>query len=113
MIIRTAVTVFLALSFTVPAQAASFDCEKPDLAADEKAICENRALNDAEVKMVTTFDLLSGLLAMGARGSMQDAQIEWLKRRQACGADTACLRLAYEVRTKDLMDIYNEMPRPF
>lgn len=63
--------------------AASFDCEQQDLAADERAICEDRLLNDADVKMVTTFDLLSGLLAMGARGSMQDAQIAWLTKRQA------------------------------
>jgi uncharacterized protein len=95
-----------------PAAAASFDCSKPNLASDEKAICDDRALNDADVRMVTTFDLLSGLLAMGARGSMQDGQIEWLTKRQACGADTACLRSAYEERQKELDQIYTDMPRP-
>ena len=49
-----------------PAHAASFDCRKPDLAADEKAICQNPQLNDMDVKMVTTFELLSGLLARAA-----------------------------------------------
>lgn len=95
------------------AHAASFDCEQGGLAADEQAICENRALNDADVKMVTTFDLLSGLLAMGARGSMQDAQIAWLTKRQACGADVGCLQSAYDERQKELTEIYNKMPRPF
>jgi uncharacterized protein len=76
-------------------------------------ICENRVLNDADVQMVTTFDLLSGLLAMGARGSMQDRQVEWLSKRQACGAEIACLTGAYQERQKELLDIYNEMPRPF
>ncbi|MET3587739.1 uncharacterized protein ABID21_003870 [Pseudorhizobium tarimense] len=85
----------LAMPLANPAQAASFDCEKADLAADEQAICDNRDINDADVKMVATFDLLSGLLAMGARGSMQDGQIAWLDRRQACGDDLACLRSAY------------------
>ncbi len=93
--------------------AASFDCEQQDLAADERAICEDRLLNDADVKMVTTFDLLSGLLAMGARGSMQDVQIAWLAKRQACGADVTCLRATYEERQKELTAIYNQMPRPF
>lgn len=95
-----------------PAAAASFDCEKPDLAADEKAICDNRGLNDADVKMVTTFDLLSGLFAMGNRGVMQDEQITWLKKRQACDADVACLKAAYDERLKQLQDGYNSLTRP-
>jgi uncharacterized protein len=99
--------------FPSSAPAASFDCQQQDLAADEKAICDDRVLNDADVKMVTTFDLLSGLLAMGARGSMQDAQIAWLTKRQTCGADVSCLRATYEERQKELTEIYDKMPRPF
>ena len=92
--------------------AASFDCEAPTLKPDEKTICDVRALNDADVKMVTTFDLLSGLLAMGARGTMQDQQTEWLKKRQACGADVACLTSSYEERLKVLNDTYKQINRP-
>lgn len=106
--------VALALSAALPApgRAASFDCGKSDLAADEKAICDDRALNDADVKMVTTFDLLSGLLAMGARGAMQDGQITWLKARQACNSDVECLKSAYATRLKQLDEIYQNMTRP-
>ena len=107
-----AILALLALPLANPAEAASFDCEKADLAADERAICDNRDLNDADVRMVTTFDLLSGLLAMGARGSMQDGQVAWLDKRQACGADLACLRSAYQERQKELTDIFNGLPRP-
>ncbi|MBB3608127.1 hypothetical protein [Rhizobium sp. BK602] len=93
-------------------QAASFDCEAQNLKPDEKAICDVRALNDADVKMVTTFDLLAGLLAMGARGTMQDEQSAWLKKRQACGADVACLTSSYQERLKELGEMYKQINRP-
>lgn len=94
------------------AQAASFNCDTKELQPDEKAICENRSLNDADVKMVTTFELLSGLLAMGARGTLQDEQTAWLKKRQACGADAACIGAAYQERLKQLGETYKNINRP-
>lgn len=94
------------------AEAASFDCDKMDLAPDEKAICDNRALNDADVRMVTTFDLLSGLIAMGARGTLQDQQAAWLKERQACGGDVNCIKSAYDKRMQQLDQAYKNINRP-
>lgn len=102
----------LALAMAQPAVAASFDCERSDLAPDEKAICDNRALNDADVRMVTTFDILSGLIAMGARGEMQNQQTAWLKERQACGADVACIQSAYDRRMQQLDEAYKNISRP-
>lgn len=99
-------------SGATPAAAASFDCEKAELAPDERAICDNRALNDADVRMVTTFELLSGLLAMGARGTMQDDQIAWLARRQACEADVACIQSAYDDRMEELRQAQANLARP-
>jgi uncharacterized protein len=92
--------------------AASFDCENKELKADEKAICDNRALNDADVRMVTTFDLLSGLLAMGSRGTLQDEQTAWLKKRQSCEADASCIKAAYDERLKQLGETYKKINRP-
>ena len=94
------------------AQAASFNCDAKELQPDEKVICENRPLNDADVKMVTTFELLSGLLAMGARGTLQDEQTAWLKKRQACGADAACIGAAYQERLNQLGETYKNINRP-
>lgn len=94
------------------ARAASFNCDAKELQPDEKVICENRSLNDADVKMVTTFELLSGLLAMGARGTLQDEQTAWLKKRQACGADAACIGAAYQERLKQLGETYKNINRP-
>jgi uncharacterized protein len=95
-----------------PAAAASFDCEKADLAPDEKMICDTRTLNDADVKMVTTFDILTSLLAMGNRDALKDAQSAWLKKRQACGPDAACLGAAYAERMKQLNEAYEGLSRP-
>ncbi|GES51845.1 hypothetical protein Rhsp01_46940 [Rhizobium sp. NBRC 114257] len=107
-----AATFLVSLGMAGTSRAASFDCEAQNLKPDEKTICDVRALNDADVKMVTTFDLLSGLLAMGARGTMQDQQTEWLKKRQACEADVACLKASYEERLKVLNDTYKQINRP-
>ncbi|MFS8113941.1 hypothetical protein QD460_19625 [Rhizobium jaguaris] len=106
--------IFLLTSLTVAntSQAASFNCDAQNLQPDEKTICDHRVLNDADVKMVTTFDLLSGLLAMGSRGTLQDEQTAWLKKRQACGADAACIKGAYEERLKALDETYKRINRP-
>ncbi|ARM88006.1 hypothetical protein RHEC894_CH01692 [Rhizobium sp. CIAT894] len=100
------------ISTSGPAWSASFDCDGQELKPDEKTICDNRALNDADVKMATTFELLSGLLAMGSRGTLQDEQTAWLKKRQACGADAACLQGAYDERLKQLGETYKNINRP-
>jgi uncharacterized protein len=100
------------ISLPRPAEAASFDCDATALQPDEKVICDTRALNDADVKMATTFDLLSGLLAMGSRGTLQDEQTAWLKKRQACAADAACIKTAYEERLKQLGETYKKINRP-
>ena len=99
-------------SLAVPAVAASFDCERTDLAPDEKTICETRALNDADVKMVTTFDILTILLAMGTRDALREEQSAWLKKRQACGGDAACLTTAYAERMKQLNQAFEGLSRP-
>lgn len=102
----------LGTGFPLPAAAASFDCDKPELAADETAICANRDLNDMDVKMATTFELITGLMPMGSRGVVQDGQVAWLSRRQACKADLACLRSAYAERLTQMKSVYDLIERP-
>ena len=94
------------------AQAASFDCDRKELAADEKVICDTRSLNDADVKMVTTLDILTSLVAMGNRDRMKDEQSTWLKKRQACNADAACIGASYAERMKQLDEAYKTINRP-
>lgn len=49
---------------------------------------------------------------MGTRGAMQDAQQVWLRDRQKCGGDTACLTKSYEGRLQQLDEIYAGINKP-
>ena len=100
------------MTFATAAQAASFDCDAKELKADEKAVCDTRSLNDADVKMATTFEILAALLPMGARGTMQEQQTKWLEKRHACAADADCLKAAYEQRMKELDETFKSINRP-
>ena len=92
-----------------PAQAASFDCRKTGLTADETAICQNVDLNDMDVRMVTTFELLREILPMGSRGALETAQIEWLDKRRACEGSLDCLAAAYASRMAELRNSVSEV----
>jgi uncharacterized protein len=83
------------------AGAASFDCAKAKT-ADEKTICRNRSLSDADVKMATMFTMNTHLVAMGSRGTMQDRQREWLAERNTCKGNFKCLTSAYDKRLNEL-----------
>lgn len=105
--IRFAVPALLLLIAT-PVAAASFDCAKAK-APDEKAICANRALNDADVKLTTLYAVDGQLMAMGARGDMHEAQHAWLQQRAACKGDVKCLTKAYKDRLADLQAAFDDI----
>ena len=98
---------------SLPAAAASFDCRKAR-AADEKAICANRDLNDQDVRMDQLYGITRHLVPMGGRGAIMDDQRAWLAARKACGANLACLRRSYDNRLRQLntvMDrVYSQGP---
>ena len=104
---RTLALALIALAPSLPAQAASFPCGKA-AAPDEKAVCGDLALNDRDVEMATRFDILKDVLPMGGRSKLRDDQEDWLKERGACGADTTCLRGAYDARLKVLRAVLSE-----
>ena len=94
-------------------QAADFDCKRAS-SLSEKAICTNHSLSDADVKLATSYHLLTPMLAMGSRGDVQDSQRAWLKQRDACGKNTACLQGMYSQRQQQLdrywANIYSRGP---
>lgn len=94
------------------ATGASFDCAAPQLRADEKAICASRVLNDADVRMVTSYDILLHFLAMGSAGNLRDSQRSWLMARQGCGADKACLLKSYAGRQAEIDAMLARLPAP-
>lgn len=86
------------------AHAASFDCAKAK-AADEKAVCANRTLNDLDVTMGELFSLDKRLLPMGGRDALIGEQQAFLKSRKACGAKVGCLTELYQKRVDALRNI--------
>ncbi|NNG81088.1 lysozyme inhibitor LprI family protein [Acinetobacter sp. ANC 5378] len=84
--------------------AASFNCDNA-LTQTEHAICEHRAVNDADVKMATTYNIIKRLVPMGTRGMIQDEQVKWLQLRDQCGNSSRCLSEVYKMRQQKL-DLY-------
>ena len=81
--------------------AASFNCDKAQTKT-EYAICEHRNLNDADVKMATTYNIVRHLVPMGTRSIIQDQQIKWLKLRDDCRDSVSCLTDVYKMQQQRL-----------
>ncbi|MBA1157136.1 lysozyme inhibitor LprI family protein [Microvirga mediterraneensis] len=105
-----AVLALLLFAGRQPAEAASFDCAKAET-LDEKAVCADPALNDQDVEMSVLYTQLKPLLGMGARGDMEDAQVAWLKQRETCGGDRACLGKAYDERVLQLRSGFDALAK--
>jgi uncharacterized protein len=90
--------------FTLSAHAADYaplDCAKAK-SETEKTICADYGLGQSEARIATLFELTTSLVAMGQRGDIQDAQRGFIKQREACGANAACIRNVYSARIKQL-----------
>ena len=88
------------LAASVPARAADYapiDCSKASSPA-ERTICQIYPLGQAEARMATLFGVVTSLVAMGQRGDIGDAQRKWLKERNGCADDNACIARAYQSR---------------
>jgi uncharacterized protein len=96
------------LLLTVPANSASFDCTRAR-GGDEQAVCASRALSELDVEMAVRFDMLAGLVAMGTRGDMGDAQRAFLASRRRCSSDARCLTLLYHTRIAVLKSQYEAL----
>ncbi|CAO3454148.1 hypothetical protein [Azospirillum argentinense] len=88
---------------TATAAAAGFPCSKA-ATTTEKAICADPALSALDGRLAATYraalERLSGASPEeGAAGAAVKAdQRAWLRDRDSCGADAACLRRAYDGR---------------
>lgn len=87
-----------------PGHAASIDCTRASTAA-EQAICADRPLVrlDADVnrefsRLLEDFSVAAGTAGGPAVTALRDSQRAWLRRRDACGADAACLNREYRRR---------------
>lgn len=102
---------FCCLGSPWPAIAADYaplDCTKAKSAA-ETTICRTYALGQAEARMATLYRVATSLVAMGQRGDIGDAQVEFLKARETCRHDVACLTKAYSARIDQLNKVIAEI----
>ena len=71
----------------------------------ETTICKTYSLGQDEARMATLYGIATSLVAMGQRGDIGDAQRQWLKTRDACGSNVACLGNAYRTRIGELAKV--------
>lgn len=90
----------VALLFLFVPQALSvpIDCTKAKT-PNEKTICSDPALIQADARMDTLYNVSLHFVAMGTRGDLQDQQPVWIRQREACGTNKTCIRAAYKKRT--------------
>jgi uncharacterized protein len=89
---------------------APINCAKARSAAD-RVICRNYVLGRSEAHLAALYGVAMSLVAMGQRGDIGDDQTTWIKRREACGPNTSCLRQAYASRLKQLNEILDNIAK--
>lgn len=92
--------VFIVIS-TTPAFAAGMDCSRAQ-SQTEKTICNSDELRERDKHLSDAYDLALITLYAQQRTSLQTAQKQWLKQRDECGADAACIDGRYQSRTEEL-----------
>jgi uncharacterized protein len=100
--------IMLAPSLAKATDYAPIDCSKADSIA-QRTICSTYSLGQAEARMATLFGIATSLVAMGQRGDIGDAQLRWLKTREACGESVACLAKAYSERIRELNKVISDI----
>ncbi|CAB3915315.1 lysozyme inhibitor LprI family protein [Achromobacter deleyi] len=87
-------------AFAAPAAAAGMDCGRARTPA-EIAICADPGLYALDAELGTTYGKLRAAQPQQA-DALRQTQRGWLKQRDLCRADAACLRARYEARVADL-----------
>lgn len=97
---------FLLVVWTCPiVQAASFDCSKASTRV-EKMICDDEALSELDKDLAFSYRWILESLVYASetieKDRIQAEQRKWLKKDRDICSETACLRLAYETRIRQL-----------
>jgi uncharacterized protein len=92
-----AATAFAVAAFAPAASAASFNCYGR-LTVTEAAICANSQLSSLDSQMAKAYRISFRAYGNYVKGT----QVPWLRARNACGANVACLRASYNERIGSL-----------
>lgn len=94
-----AATIAVTLLGAGGARAAGINCGKA-AAGIERLICEDPDLNSLDSQLAAAF---AGAMDRSARpAEVRQGQLAWLKTRDACASDAACMRKAYRKRIEVL-----------
>jgi uncharacterized protein len=96
LLFRTTILSLACAALPAAVHAAGMDCKRA-ATATEKAICADPALVERDARMGDTYAELMTADPSGA-GAEREAQRVWLQYRNKCGANTECLRDAYDTR---------------
>ncbi|MEJ1159038.1 lysozyme inhibitor LprI family protein [Prosthecomicrobium sp. N25] len=105
-----AVLFLLAWVGIAPAQP-SFDCATATGAA-ERAICLSPRLSADDRRLDEAYRRARSSLGDAEREALRAGQRDWIRRRNACGADPACLAEAYRSRLQELGTLAAPPPGP-
>lgn len=87
--------------FSITAAAHAIDCTK-SLTAVEKTICADKSLLELDFKLNTYHDSLSKILPAEERKDLIAAQKKWVKERDDCKQESACLTMVFTKRIETL-----------
>lgn len=95
-----------AVALTDPTTASAFDCRKASTPT-EKAICADPELKRKDNQLSRDYALFRQHFSKSGNydclvAEQKKRQFEWLKERDACGADKACIAAAYDKRQNQL-----------
>jgi uncharacterized protein len=80
----------------------SFDCAR-HTGLTERVICANPELGDLDGEMSKHyFDLINGDVSADTKQWAKVSQRDWLRERNRCGANIACLQNVYQRRVNEL-----------
>ena len=100
-IMKKCTFLLLMAGLSLHVEAASFNCERATTST-EKAICAKMSLNDADVKMATSYTILRKLVPMKERSMIQEEQMKWLQLRDQCHDHAKCLSDVYQMRQQKI-----------
>lgn len=107
----TSVAAILALAIlTMPsapqrAEAQSFNCVRASTPV-ENIICDYSYLGDLDEEMASLYFSLRNSVGSRVRSLLEQDQRNWLRLRNQCGYDFACVERAYLVRIDELRTVY-------
>jgi uncharacterized protein len=106
-------TLLFAIASVAHGQVASFDCGKASTRA-EKAVCASPTLGTKDVTLAAYFQLLlrlepavAGMVYREFDDTLRSDQRQWLKERDACQTDAACLNRIYNRRIDSLLKLFD------